>query len=124
MLRHSHRETREEKEIPRRGGKFEIDAEVLVLASQAGETVRLSDHQNQSLQPLEDESDPIPPRDPPSEREIVVARGGGTPTMIVPNMPTPEEHTRHEVGHMPYAAWCRSFVAGKGKADGHFWTVV
>ena len=40
--------------------------------------------------------------------------------MMVPNMPTPEERTRHEVYHMPYAAWCRSCVAGRGKADEHF----
>ena len=40
--------------------------------------------------------------------------------MIVPNMPTPEERTRHEVDHMPHAAWCRSGVVGKGKADGFF----
>ncbi|CAK0871008.1 unnamed protein product [Prorocentrum cordatum] len=30
------------------------------------------------------------------------------------------KHCRHEIDHMPYAAWCRSCVAGKGKADPHF----
>ena len=40
--------------------------------------------------------------------------------MILPQMPTPTERTRHEVDHIPCAAWCRSCVAGKGKDDGHF----
>ena len=39
--------------------------------------------------------------------------------MMAPNMPTPEERTRHDEDHMPYLAWCRSCVAGKGKADEH-----
>ena len=40
--------------------------------------------------------------------------------MVVPNLPTLEERARHEVDHMPYAAWCRSCGTGNGKADGHF----
>ena len=39
--------------------------------------------------------------------------------MMVRNVPTLEERARHEVDHMPHAAWLRSCVAGKGKADGH-----
>ena len=54
------------------------------------------------------------------EHEIFGTRGGGVPAMMAPNLPTPEERARHEIDHMPYAAWCRSCVAGKGKADPHF----
>ena len=38
----------------------------------------------------------------------------------VPNMPTQEERDRHEIDHCPYQSWCRSCVAGRGKADAHF----
>ncbi|CAK0797196.1 unnamed protein product [Prorocentrum cordatum] len=51
-------------------------------------------------------------------KEIEITRG--VPAMMAPNLPTPEERARHEIDHMPYAAWCRSCVAGKGKADPHF----
>ena len=37
-----------------------------------------------------------------------------------PVSPTSEERARHEVDHCPYQAWCRSCVAGRGKADAHF----
>eukprot|EP00973_Karenia_brevis_P020449 2808081-Karenia_brevis.AAC.1 len=33
--------------------------------------------------------------------------------------PTAEERRRHEIDHLPYAPWCRSCVAGRGKADQH-----
>ena len=39
--------------------------------------------------------------------------------MMAPNVLALEQRTRHDEDHMPYAAWCRSCVAGKGKADGH-----
>ena len=35
-------------------------------------------------------------------------------------MPTAAERARHKVDHCPYHAWCRSCVAGRGKADAHF----
>ena len=31
-------------------------------------------------------------------------------------MPTLDDSTRHEVGHMPHAAWCWSCVAGTSKS--------
>ena len=34
---------------------------------------------------------------------IFGARGGGIPPMRVPNMPTPEERTRHEVHHVLFS---------------------
>ena len=37
-----------------------------------------------------------------------------------PGMPTAAERARHEVDHCPYQAWCRSSVAGRGKANAHF----
>ncbi len=37
-----------------------------------------------------------------------------------PPAPTAEERAKHEVDHCPYQAWCRSCVAGRGKADAHF----
>ena len=40
--------------------------------------------------------------------------------MPVPSAPTAEERARHDVDHCPYQAWCRSCVAGRGKADAHF----
>ena len=44
---------------------------------------------DQTLQPLGDETDPIPPREPDRiEEEILGARGGKIPPMMVPKMPT------------------------------------
>ena len=40
--------------------------------------------------------------------------------LLAPGMPTAAERARHEVDHCPYQAWCRSCVAGRGKADAHF----
>ena len=36
-----------------------------------------------------------------------------------PEMPSPEEVARHEVSHVPYKSWCRSFVMGRGKSAAH-----
>ena len=52
-----HTQTRVEIWIHHRGGKFDTDAEVVLPLHRASETVRPSDYQNQSLQPLEIESD-------------------------------------------------------------------
>ena len=35
-------------------------------------------------------------------------------------MPTEAERASHDASHCPYQAWCRSCVAGRGKADAHF----
>ena len=40
--------------------------------------------------------------------------------LMAPGMPTSAERARHEVDHCPYQAWCRSCVAGRGKADARF----
>ena len=36
-----------------------------------------------------------------------------------PEEPTAEERRRHEIDHLPFVGWCRSCVAGRGKADQH-----
>ena len=36
-----------------------------------------------------------------------------------PGDPTPQEVDEHNVTHMPYRAWCRHCVAGRGKEDPH-----
>ena len=114
VLRHSQTQTVEEIEIHRRGEVWHW-RRVCASFEQAGETVRPSD-QNESLQPLEDESNRIPPRRLDRIQEDIVATcGRGIPPMMAPNMPTPEERTRHEVDHRPYVAWCRNCVVGKGK---------
>ena len=94
----------------------------MLFFSQAGETVRPSE-QNKSLQSLEDASDRIQPCDAPREpdqieTEILGAQNEEFPQMVVLHMSTLEERTKHEVDHIPYAAWCWSYVAGKGTADG------
>ena len=48
------------------------------------------------------------------------AGGGGVVPLLAPGMPTAAERAKHEVDHCPYQAWCRSCVAGRGKADAHF----
>ena len=48
------------------------------------------------------------------------AGGGGVVPFLAPGMPTAAERARHEVDHCPYQAWCRSCVAGRGKADAQF----
>ena len=36
-----------------------------------------------------------------------------------PECPTAEEIARHEVSHIPYRAWCRSCVLGRGRSAAH-----
>ena len=36
-----------------------------------------------------------------------------------PGMPTAKEVEEHEATHLPYKAWCRHCVAGRGKDDYH-----
>jgi len=38
----------------------------------------------------------------------------------VPHQPTEEERRNHEVCHVPYRAWCRHCVAGRGRAEPHY----
>ena len=99
--------------------------ERLCFLSHAGENVRPSDSQNQSLQPLEDESDPIPPRDPPREHDRIeeAIAGGEAEDFHRRRFPTCRHlknaqdmrwttcHTLHGVG---------SRVVRQGKCDGHF----
>ena len=73
-----------------------------------------------SSSPMEEDGTDEQRRQEHIQHEIFGTRGGGVPAMMAPNLPTPEERARHLVDHMPYAAWCRSCVAGKGKADPHF----
>ena len=39
--------------------------------------------------------------------------------VLAPHEPTEEERRLHAATHCPYQAWCRSCVAGRGKADQH-----
>ena len=48
------------------------------------------------------------------------ADGAAIRPLPQPAMPTAAEIARHEVDHCPYQSWCRSCVAGRGKADAHF----
>ena len=40
--------------------------------------------------------------------------------MRSPEQPTQAEIDEHEVHHLPYRAWCRFCVIGRGKATPHF----
>ena len=51
---------------------------------------------------------------------VANAGGGVIRALPSPHLPSAEEVARHNVDHCPYQSWCRSCVAGCGKADSHF----
>ena len=56
--------------------------------------------------PMEDGPEQAPPREHDRiQDEVMGARGGRIPPLMVANIQTPEERATHEVGHMPRVLW-------------------
>ena len=68
------------------------------------------------LEDVEPETGSEAPWDPGAETTAVKA-------LRHPATPTLEERLAHEVSHLPYRAWCRSCVAGRGRDVAHSRTV-
>ena len=101
----------------RRGGKYEIDA-IVVLggACLSGSPVEETPLATSSGRAAAASSSQEAPARGPHTR----TRGGGVNPLRVPSMPTQDERDRHEIDHCPYQSWCRSCVGGRDKADSHF----
>ena len=117
-----HRKTGEVINFIRRGGKFEIDVEVQLpepVGKRVGASFAVSAIEGAGVPPREGAQDALPEGEQLRQHQAA-AGGGGVVPLLAPGMPTAAEKARHEVDHCPYQAWCRSCVAGRGKADAHF----
>ena len=51
----------------------------------------------------------------PGDRDVAMPHG-----MRAPNEPTQAERGYHNLTHIPYAAWCKHCVRGRGKDSPHY----